>query len=230
MPLGRKVAAEFIGTFWLVFGGCGAAVLAAAFPNLGIGFVGVAFAFGLTVLTMALPSATSRLPFESRCLHRIGCRQALSRLRTAGIYRRPSARRGCRRGGSLRYRQRQGRLHARWRIRLKRVRRAFARRVLDGGVPRRGDRAHVHVPHDHSGRNRPPRAAGFRAHPDRSWAHSHSSHRNSRDQSFGESRAQHRPRALRGRMGHRTALALLVSSDHRRGDRRHCLSYGGGLA
>ena len=52
MPLGRKLAAEFIGTFWLVFGGCGAAVLDAAFPNLGIGFVGVAFAFGLTVLTM----------------------------------------------------------------------------------------------------------------------------------------------------------------------------------
>ncbi len=53
MPLGRKVTAEFIGTFWLVFGGCGAAVLDAAFPNLGIGFVGVALAFGLTVLTMA---------------------------------------------------------------------------------------------------------------------------------------------------------------------------------
>jgi aquaporin Z len=53
MPLGRKVAAEFIGTFWLVFGGCGAAVLDAAFPSLGIGFVGVALAFGLTVLTMA---------------------------------------------------------------------------------------------------------------------------------------------------------------------------------
>jgi len=45
--------AELLGTFWLVFGGCGAAVLSAAFPNLGIGFVGVALAFGLTVLTMA---------------------------------------------------------------------------------------------------------------------------------------------------------------------------------
>ncbi|MDR3516657.1 MAG: aquaporin Z [Azospirillaceae bacterium] len=49
----KKLAAEFFGTFWLVFGGCGSAVLAAAFPQLGIGFVGVAFAFGLTVLTMA---------------------------------------------------------------------------------------------------------------------------------------------------------------------------------
>ena len=53
MPLSKRAAAEFVGTFWLVFGGCGSAVLAAGFPNLGIGFLGVAFAFGLTVLTMA---------------------------------------------------------------------------------------------------------------------------------------------------------------------------------
>ncbi len=49
----KKLAAEFIGTAWLVLGGCGSAVLAAAFPQLGIGFVGVSLAFGLTVLTMA---------------------------------------------------------------------------------------------------------------------------------------------------------------------------------
>ena len=53
MPLTKRAVAEFFGTFWLVFGGCGSAVLAAAFPSLGIGFVGVALAFGLTVLTMA---------------------------------------------------------------------------------------------------------------------------------------------------------------------------------
>ena len=51
--MSRRVVAEFFGTFWLVFGGCGAAVLAAGFPGFGIGFLGVAFAFGLTVLTMA---------------------------------------------------------------------------------------------------------------------------------------------------------------------------------
>lgn len=50
--LSRPLAAEFFGTFWLVFGGCGAAIFAAAFPDLGIGFHGVALAFGLTVLTM----------------------------------------------------------------------------------------------------------------------------------------------------------------------------------
>jgi aquaporin Z len=53
MPLSKRLAAELIGTFWLVLGGCGSAVLAAAFPNLGIGFAGVALAFGLTLLTMA---------------------------------------------------------------------------------------------------------------------------------------------------------------------------------
>ena len=50
--MGKKLGAEFLGTAWLVFGGCGSAVLAAAFPELGIGFVGVSLAFGLTVLTM----------------------------------------------------------------------------------------------------------------------------------------------------------------------------------
>ena len=53
MPLSNRLAAEFFGTFWLVLGGCGSAVIAAAFPALGIGFVGVSLAFGLTVLTMA---------------------------------------------------------------------------------------------------------------------------------------------------------------------------------
>ena len=53
MPIASKLGAEFIGTFWLVLGGCGSAVLAAAFPGLGIGFLGVSLAFGLTVLTMA---------------------------------------------------------------------------------------------------------------------------------------------------------------------------------
>jgi aquaporin Z len=53
MDMSRRLGAEFFGTFWLTFGGCGSAVLAAAFPQLGIAFAGVALAFGLTVLTMA---------------------------------------------------------------------------------------------------------------------------------------------------------------------------------
>jgi aquaporin Z len=53
MPISHRLAAEFVGTLWLVLGGCGAAVISAGFPNLGIGFVGVSFAFGLSVLTGA---------------------------------------------------------------------------------------------------------------------------------------------------------------------------------
>jgi aquaporin Z len=53
MPLGKRATAEFLGTFWLVLGGCGSAVLAAAFPDVGIGLLGVSLAFGLTVVTMA---------------------------------------------------------------------------------------------------------------------------------------------------------------------------------
>jgi aquaporin Z len=53
MPLSKRLPAEFIGTFWLVLGGCGSAVLSAAFPAVGIGLLGVALAFGLTVVTMA---------------------------------------------------------------------------------------------------------------------------------------------------------------------------------
>lgn len=53
MPISKRIAVEFLGTFWLVLGGCGSAVLAATFPEVGIGLVGVSLAFGLTVLTMA---------------------------------------------------------------------------------------------------------------------------------------------------------------------------------
>lgn len=53
MPIAKRLGAEFLGTFWLVLGGCGSAVIAAAFPEVGIGLVGVSLAFGLTVLTMA---------------------------------------------------------------------------------------------------------------------------------------------------------------------------------
>ena len=77
----RRSVAEFFGTFWLTFGGCGSAVLAAAFPQLGIGFLGVSLAFGLTVLAMAYavghisgghfnPAVTTGLWFAGRCANK----------------------------------------------------------------------------------------------------------------------------------------------------------------
>lgn len=98
----RRAAAEFFGTFWLVFGGCGAAVLSAAFPELGIGFLGVAFAFGLTVLTMAYavghisgghfnPAVTLGLWAAGRCANKhvlpyIGAQVAGAVLAAAVLY------------------------------------------------------------------------------------------------------------------------------------------------
>ena len=70
----KKYGAEFIGTFWLVLGGCGSAVLAAAFPNVGIGLLGVSLAFGLTVLTMAFAIGhISGVSPEPRCVNRTLC-------------------------------------------------------------------------------------------------------------------------------------------------------------
>jgi aquaporin Z len=82
----RKLVAEFFGTLWLVLGGCGSAVLAAAFPNVGIGLLGVALAFGLTVLTMAFaighisgchlnPAAAGALPAKPEALAPMQARQ-----------------------------------------------------------------------------------------------------------------------------------------------------------
>ena len=109
----KKLAAEFIGTAWLVLGGCGAAVLAAAFPQLGIGFVGVALAFGLTVLTMAYAIGhVSGCHLNPAGVGRPVGRRALSGQRPARLHHRPGAGRHRRRRRALSDRQRQGRTSA----------------------------------------------------------------------------------------------------------------------
>ncbi len=223
MNLGKRAAAEFFGTFWLVFGGCGSAVLAAAFPALGIGFVGVALAFGLTVLTMAyaighisgchLNPAVSlglvagkRFPASELLPYWIA--QVLGGIAGAGV--------------PLRHRLRQSRLRSLRRFRFQRVRRTFPRRLLHGRLPRRRNCTHLFFPAGDHGRHRQTRSLRFRRHRHRPRAHSDSLDRNSRHQLVRQPGAQHRSRRVRRQLGHPSTLALLARSPRRRSNwRRH---------
>ena len=143
-----KLGAEFIGTFWLVLGGCGSAVLAAAFPGLGIGFTGVSLAFGLTVLTGAcLARADLGRPLQPCRVGGVVGWWPLPRRTAGSLHRRPGPRRDRSRCGALRHRNRQARLRPR-RLRFcgQRLRRPLAWQLLPHCRPRHRDRHDVHVP------------------------------------------------------------------------------------
>ena len=165
MSLAQRSTAEFVGTFWLVFGGCGSAVLSAAFPNVGIGLLGVALAFGLTVLTMAYAighiSGCHLNPAVSVGLAaggRFPARELIPYV-VAQV-----ARRDRRRGRALPDRERQAGLRPRRRA-SRRTATASTRPAATRMVAalRRRGRAHVHVPGRSSSARPTPRAGGLRA-------------------------------------------------------------------
>ena len=197
----KRISAEFLGTFWLVLGGCGAAVLAAGFPQMGIGFVGVALAFGLTVLTMGYAighiSGFHLNPAVSFGLA-VGGRFSWSELPATSPRRLPEAIVG----SAVLYGIASGKpgfdVHA-----------GFASNGYG-----------VHSPGGYSlgacllcevvmtfvflmiilGATRRPRAQRLRAHRHRPWPHADSPHQHPGHQYLGEPGAQHRTGALRWRM------------------------------
>ena len=216
-----KLSAEFIGTFWLVLGGCGSAVLAAAFPDVGIGLLGVSLAFGLTVVTGAYAlgpiSGGHFNPAVSVGLWTGGRFPAALLLpyivaQVAWRHRR--------RGRAVPHRERQGGFQPRRRIRLQRLRRALTGRIFDGGGPGVRSRDDVHVPDRHPRHHPPTRAGGIRRSRHRPRAHADPSDQHPGDQHLGESGAQHRNRGIRRRLGASAALAVLARSDRRRRHRR----------
>jgi hypothetical protein len=210
MTLGKRSLAEFIGTFWLVFGGCGSAVLAAGFPALGIGFVGVAFAFGLTVLTMAYAIG-----------HISGCHlnPAVS-VGLAVAKRFPASELP-----SYIIAQVVGAFFAAAVLFV--IASGKAGFDLSGGFASNGYGAHspggyafgaclvaevVHVSDDHPGLDGPPRTTGIRAHRHRTGADADTPDRHSGNESFREPGAQHGAGVVRGWMGGGAAMAFLAGA------------------
>ena len=228
MPLSKRAAAEFLGTFWLVFGGCGSAVLAAAFPASGIGFLGRGAGLRPDGADHGLRHRPHlRLPSESGGLGRAGGGQALRR----GGSCRPTSSRRCSaamvaRGVLLRDRQRQAGLRTR------------------GGFASNGYGEHSPGGYSHGsclvaevvltfmflmiilGATDKRAPAGFRAHRHRPGPDADPPDRHSGHEPVGEPRAQHRTGGVRRRLGLAAALALLGGADRRRGHRGHCVSDG----
>jgi hypothetical protein len=211
MSLSRRCTAEFIGTFWLVLGGCGSAVLAAGFPRTGIGFAGVALAFGLTLLTMAYAiRAYIRVPHQSGGDGRTMGGRPFPRLRGRSLHNRTGPGWNSRVGDSLRNRERRRRFRFGERLCRQWIRGAFARRLqsrLGDGVRGSND---VDVPVRDYGRDRQTRAGGFRADPDRARVDADPPYQHSSHQHFGEHCTQHRSSPVRRRLGTRTIVAILA--------------------
>jgi hypothetical protein len=220
MTLNTRLLAEFIGTFWLVLGGCGSAVLAAAFPEVGIGLLGVSLAFGLTVLTMAFAIG-----------HVSGCHlnPAVTRgLATSGRFKAAEV---------IPYwiAQVLGAITAAALLYL--IASGKAGFELAGGLASNGYGEHSPGKYPlyagfltelvmtfmfwcHHGRDRRPGAQGLRADRHRPRADADPPDQHPGDQYLRESGAQHRPRPDRRRLGAAAAVAVLGRAARRRRARR----------
>ncbi len=225
--MGKKLTAEFLGTFWLVLGGCGSAVLAAAFPNVGIGLLGVSLAFGLTLLTMVYtigpvsgchinPAvsiglwAGGRFPASSLIPYILA--QVAGGIAGAGVlYLIASGKAG---------------FDLAARLRVERLRRALPGRLLAWRVLRLRGRDDVHVPDHHPRRHRQAGAGRLRRDRHRPRPDADPSRQHPGDEHLGQSGPQHRARALRRRLGRAAAVALLARADRRRRDRGHWSTEG----
>ena len=187
MTLGKRAVAEFFGTLWLVFGGCGAAVLDAAFPGLGIGFLGVAFAFGLTVLTVAFaichisgchlnPAVSLGLAIGKRFPFGVA---SLLDCTSSGWSRRS------RRPLSNRFRQRG--LLSRRGLCLQRLRCSLTGWLFSASLSHRGNCPYPFLSTRHYGFHRSPCSPRFRAYRYRSLPHAYSSRWHSCYESIRES-------------------------------------------
>ena len=220
MPIANRLYAEFLGTFWLVLGGCGSAVLAAGFPELGIGFA----RRRARLRPHRAHHGLCRRPHLRRPLQSGGDGRARGRRplpRPARSCPTSSPRSWAAIVGAARAlcdRQRQGRLRRRRRLRLQRLRRALAGRLLAGRRAASCEVVHdLLLPDGHPRRHRPARArrasrriaiglALTLIHLDQHPGHQH----------LGEPGAQHRAGAVRRRLGAGAALAVLGGADRRR--------------
>ncbi len=222
MSLSKRAVAEFLGTFWLVFGGCGSAVLAAAFPQLGIGLLGVALAFGLTVLTMAFAighiSGCHLNPAVSVGLW-VGKRFPANELIPYIVAQVLGGIAG-RVGSPLSHCVGESRIfHCGW-IRCQRLRGPRAGGIHTAVRDGCRDRADVLLLDRDSRLNRQTRAARLRTHRHRACFDPDSPDWHTGDESFGEPGAQYRTGDVRRRVGTRPALDVLACPDHRSCSRR----------